>query len=180
MIRVFGAFLCGKDELEWTDQLERLKTNPLNGTLDVLELSYTGLEKDLKDIFLDVACFLKSLHKDDVVRILESCGFNARIGLRVLEQKSLITISDDQYVGMHDCIQEMGRNIVRRLHPDDPSKHSRLWIREEIEDILANDLVRSIFTYKVEKANMFSLLRLMTQVLWSLFLDHRVLMRQEL
>ncbi|XP_023741591.1 disease resistance protein RUN1 [Lactuca sativa] len=32
----------------------------------------------------------------------------------------------------------MGRNIVRRSHPDMPNKHSRLWNRKEIEDILAN------------------------------------------
>ncbi|GKB72827.1 disease resistance TIR-NBS-LRR class family protein, partial [Tanacetum coccineum] len=37
-------------------------------------------------------------------------------------------------------IEEMGKNIVRREHPDEPNKHSRLWIKEEIDDILANDL----------------------------------------
>ncbi|KAL7607410.1 hypothetical protein Lser_V15G19508 [Lactuca serriola] len=34
----------------------------------------------------------------------------------------------------------MGRNIVRRGHPDEPHNHSRLWIKDEIEEILANDL----------------------------------------
>ncbi|PWA49152.1 toll/interleukin-1 receptor (TIR) domain-containing protein [Artemisia annua] len=34
----------------------------------------------------------------------------------------------------------MGKNIVRCLHLDDPNKHNRLWIDEEIEDILANNL----------------------------------------
>ncbi|KAI3719397.1 hypothetical protein L6452_20294 [Arctium lappa] len=140
VIRVLGGFLCGRDELQWTDQLERLRTTPLNRTLDVLKLSYDGLEEDLKEMFLDIACFLKSSHKDDVVRILESCGFRPKIGLDVLEKKSLITFSDDEYLGMHDLIQEMGRNIVRHLHPRDPEKHSRLWILREIEDILAEDL----------------------------------------
>ncbi|KAJ9564034.1 hypothetical protein OSB04_009194 [Centaurea solstitialis] len=140
MIRVLGALLCGKKEDEWTDQLESLKTRPLQEPMDILRLSYINLEGYLQEIFLDVACFLKSWHKDDVVRVLESCGFNAKIGLKLLEEKSLITISDDQYLGMHDLIQEMGRDIVRHLHPDDPEQHSRLWILNEIEDILANDL----------------------------------------
>nr|GEV25105.1 hypothetical protein [Tanacetum cinerariifolium] len=79
------------------------------------------------------------------IRMLESCGFHARNGLRVLEQKSFIsyiTIDDNDYqcLAMHDHIEEMGKNIVRRLHPDEPNKHSRLWIDEEIEDIVANDL----------------------------------------
>uniref|UniRef100_A0A251UVE8 Putative leucine-rich repeat domain, L domain-like protein n=1 Tax=Helianthus annuus TaxID=4232 RepID=A0A251UVE8_HELAN len=78
--------------------------------------------------------------------MLESCGFQARIGLRVLEQRSLITFHDvdddvnDLYLSMHDHVEEMGKNIVRRLHPDEPNKHSRLWIQEEIEDVLDDDL----------------------------------------
>ncbi|GKC21360.1 disease resistance TIR-NBS-LRR class family protein, partial [Tanacetum coccineum] len=69
-----------------------------------------------------------------------SCGFHARNGLKVLEQRSLITISTNGRLGMHDHIEEMGKNIVRRSHPDEPNKHSRLWKYEEIEDILANDM----------------------------------------
>ncbi|GJX69846.1 TMV resistance protein N-like protein [Tanacetum coccineum] len=139
-IRVLGSFLCGKNELEWIDSLKRLKKIPLKETLEKLELSYIGLEEDYKEIFLDIACILKGWKKEKAVRALESCGFHARNGLRVLEQKSLITISKSGYLDMHDHIEEMGKNIVRRLHPDDPNKHSRLWIDEEIEDILANNL----------------------------------------
>ncbi|KAL7607285.1 hypothetical protein Lser_V15G19693 [Lactuca serriola] len=140
-LRVLGSFLCGKTELEWTDALERLKTIPLMETLKKLELSYISLEEDYKEIFLDIACMLKGFHKDVVIRALESCGFHARNGLRVLEQKSLVTISKFEFVDMHDHIIEMGRNIVRRSHPDKPQKHSRLWVGDEIEEILANDLV---------------------------------------
>ncbi|KAK1430920.1 hypothetical protein QVD17_14038 [Tagetes erecta] len=40
---------------------------------------------------------------------------------------------------MHDHIEEMGQNIVRRLHPNEPYKHSRLWIAKEIHDIFVED-----------------------------------------
>ncbi|KAL4578618.1 hypothetical protein LXL04_014745 [Taraxacum kok-saghyz] len=140
-IRVLGSFLCGQNELEWEDVIKRLKTIPLKETLEKLELSYTRLEDDYKEIFLDVACLLKGWKKEDAIRALESRGFHARNGLRVLEQKSLITISPDLELGMHDHIQEMGRNIVRRSNLDEPMRHSRLWIRGEIEDVLVNDLV---------------------------------------
>nr|GEY14168.1 hypothetical protein [Tanacetum cinerariifolium] len=139
-IRVLGSFLCGKDDLEWKDALERLKTIPLNETMKVLELSYIDLEEDYKEIFLDVACLLKGWKKDKAIRVLESRGFHARTGLRVLEQRSLTTISINGRLGMHDHIEEMGKNIVRRLNPNEPEKHSRLWIEEEIADVLANDL----------------------------------------
>ncbi|XP_023753531.2 disease resistance protein RPV1 [Lactuca sativa] len=138
-ITVLGSFLCGKDELEWIDALERLKTIPETETLKKLELSYTCLEEDYKEIFLDVACIMKGWQKDDAIKALKSCGFHARNGLRVLQQKSLITINYD-YLGMHDHIVEMGRNIVRRWLPNKPHKHSRLWKIDEIKDILANDL----------------------------------------
>ncbi|KAI3724889.1 hypothetical protein L1987_64657 [Smallanthus sonchifolius] len=141
-IKVLGSHLCGRSEREWVDAIERLKTIPLEKTFKRLEISYDGLENDQKEIFLDVVCLLKGMEKKKAIRILESCGFNAEIGLRVLEQKSLITISDDdeKELGMHDGIEEMGQNIVRLLHPKEPSKHSRLWIIKEIEDILVNEL----------------------------------------
>ncbi|MFS7950934.1 putative TIR domain, P-loop containing nucleoside triphosphate hydrolase [Helianthus anomalus] len=143
-IKVLGSFLCGKDKPEWVDALERLKTIPLKETLEKLELSYASLEDDYKEIFLDVACILKGWEKNEAISMLESCGFQARIGLRVLEQRSLITFHDYSFgpclLSMHDHIEEMGKNIVRRLHPDDPNKHSRLWIQEEIENVLDTDL----------------------------------------
>ncbi|GKC09468.1 disease resistance TIR-NBS-LRR class family protein [Tanacetum coccineum] len=125
-VKVLGSFLCGKDLDDWEDAIERLKAIPLKETLEKLELSYIGLEDDYKEIFLDIACILKGQHKEKAIRILE--------------QRSLITISEDGKLGMHDHVEEMGKNIVRREHRDEPNKHSRLWIDEEIEDILANDM----------------------------------------
>ncbi|KAI3827249.1 hypothetical protein L1987_01321 [Smallanthus sonchifolius] len=139
-IKVLGSFLCGKTEREWEKAIERLETIPLKETLITLEQTYNGLENDYKEIFLHVACILKGAMKEEAIRVLESCGFHAENGLRVLEQKSLTTISNDGHLLLHDHIAEMGRNIVRRLHPDEPKKHTRLWVKEEIEDILVNGL----------------------------------------
>nr|GFC17921.1 Toll/interleukin-1 receptor (TIR) domain-containing protein [Tanacetum cinerariifolium] len=78
--------------------------------------------------------------KEDAIRILECCGCHARYGLKVLELRSLITVDENGYLGMHDHIEEMGKYIVRRKHPGEPNKHSHLWVDKEIEDILANDM----------------------------------------
>ena len=72
------------------DALNTLKKNPLKETLEKLELSYISLEDDYKEIFLDVACVPKGKQVELAIRLLESCGFHARNGLKVLEQKSLI------------------------------------------------------------------------------------------
>ncbi|KAJ0886123.1 putative TIR domain, P-loop containing nucleoside triphosphate hydrolase [Helianthus annuus] len=139
-IKVLGSFLRGRSEHEWVDTLERLKTIPLLEIVKSLELSYDGLEADYKEIFLDIACILEGETKEKAIRILESCGFRARIALRVLQMKSLMTISDVGRLVLQHHIKEMGMNIVRRLHPNEPRRHSRLWIKEEIEDILVNEL----------------------------------------
>ncbi|GKA92570.1 disease resistance TIR-NBS-LRR class family protein, partial [Tanacetum coccineum] len=152
-IKVLGSFLCGKDMDEWEDAIERLKDIPSKETLEKLELSYMSLEDDYKEIFLDIACLLKGKTKEDAIKILECCGFHARNGFKVLEQRSLITISTYGCFDMHDHIkemgknivhhvhiEEMGKNIVHREHRDEPNKHSRLWISEEIKNILTNDL----------------------------------------
>ncbi|KAF5761301.1 putative TIR domain, P-loop containing nucleoside triphosphate hydrolase [Helianthus annuus] len=141
-IKVLGSDLRGKDDSVWTYTLERLKTIPLKETIQILELSYKNLEDDYKEIFLDVACFLKGWKKEDAIRMLESCGFDAKYGLSVLEQKSLIVTLKGRYdavIDMHDHLVEMGKNIVRREHPDEPNKHSRLWIEEEIEHAMADN-----------------------------------------
>nr|GEV58695.1 disease resistance protein (TIR-NBS-LRR class) family [Tanacetum cinerariifolium] len=153
-VKVLGSFLCGKDKLEWVDAIDRLEKIPLKDTLEKLELSYISLEDEYKNIFLDIACILKGERKEYAIRVLECCGFNARIGLKVLQQRSLITISKDEVLGMHDHIEEMGKHIARRSRPDEPNKHSRLWINEEIEDILANDM--GTHATKCVKLNMSS------------------------
>ncbi|KAJ9562979.1 LOW QUALITY PROTEIN: hypothetical protein OSB04_008139 [Centaurea solstitialis] len=137
-ITVLGSSLCGTDKHVWIDTLEKLKKIPLDEVQQKLELSYMGLDVDCKEIFLDVACILKGRSKDKAIRVLESRGFHAIRGLDVLEKKSLVTTRDG-YLDMHDRIQEMGMHIVRRLHPNEPNKHSRLWEMEEIEGILANN-----------------------------------------
>ncbi|GJX69848.1 Toll/interleukin-1 receptor domain-containing protein [Tanacetum coccineum] len=120
-IKVLGSFLCGQNEPQWIDALQRLKAVPLKAAMEILELSYDGWDEE------------------DTIRALESRGFHARNGLRVLEQKSLITISYHGYLGMHDHIEEMGRDIIHRLHRDEPNRHSRLWNCKEIEDIVVNE-----------------------------------------
>ncbi|KAJ9551761.1 hypothetical protein OSB04_015806 [Centaurea solstitialis] len=141
-ITVLGSHLRGRSTCGWKGVLESLKRMPKKEVVDILELSYAGLEDNIKDIFLDVACMSLNYSVYFVVVFLESCGhFEARCGLDVLKEKSLITISKDgEEVVMHDQIIEMGRNIVRRPHRKEPQKHSHLWETLEIEHILANDL----------------------------------------
>ena len=58
-LKVLGSFLFGRPVDEWTSTVERLKREPENDFLDILQISFDGLKEVEKKIFLDVACFFK-------------------------------------------------------------------------------------------------------------------------
>ncbi len=81
--------------------------------------------------------------KDRVIEILENCGFDARIAISVLMDKSLLTI-ENKKLWMHDLLQEMGREIVRRESLKEPGKRNRLWLRKDLFNVLTKDTVRTM------------------------------------
>ncbi|KAH9751270.1 ADP-ribosyl cyclase/cyclic ADP-ribose hydrolase [Citrus sinensis] len=135
-IEVLGSFLCGRSVEEWKSSLNRLQEAPNEKVLKVLRISYDGLDKRDKEIFLDIACFFKGKDKDRVRKKLDSCVFNSVIGIRELLDKSLITIVNNK-LWMHDLLQEMGWEIVREHHSDKPGKWSRLWLYKDVYHVLS-------------------------------------------
>ena len=135
-INVLGSFLFKRSTAEWESALGRLKEYPEREILDVLQISYDGLKEREKNIFLDIACFFNRKHEDYVVSILQTLYDQPIIDIDVLKEKSLITTSWGKKLQMHDLLQELGREIVRRESPENPSQQSRLWLGEEIFHML--------------------------------------------
>ncbi|XP_061995458.1 TMV resistance protein N-like isoform X2 [Rosa rugosa] len=133
---ILGSFLFGRSADEWASAIDRLKNTPHKRIIEVLRISFDGLDEKDKEIFLHIACFYKGKDKDRVTQILDYCQLNPVIGLSVLADRSLITISDDKELSMHDLLQETGWEIVREQSPTDPGKRSRLWSREDINNVL--------------------------------------------
>ncbi|KAF8033915.1 hypothetical protein BT93_C0253 [Corymbia citriodora subsp. variegata] len=138
-LEVLGSFLCGRTELEWESALNKLAKTPNKTINDVLKLSYDGLENYAKEIFLDIACFFKGRDKFYIVEVLDSCNFYTTIGVQVLIEKSLI-IEEGGKLQMHDLIQLMGMDIIRQESHDVPGERSRLWLREDVDDVLSGDM----------------------------------------
>ncbi|KAL1324286.1 hypothetical protein AAHE18_13G078200 [Arachis hypogaea] len=135
-IRVLGSFLFGRNVSEWSSALVRLKEKPTKDILDVLRISYDGLEEMEKEMFLDIACFFPAGHEDWYVEdILSIRGFQPDIGLRILIDKSLIT-NEGNTICMHDLLRDLGRSIVREKSPKEPRKWSRLWNQKDLSDVL--------------------------------------------
>ncbi|KAI3516485.1 hypothetical protein L1887_15402 [Cichorium endivia] len=142
-LTVLGSFLCDKDIDEWMSALARLKEIPNDDIVEKLKISFSGLTKVEKELFLDIAYFFRRQRKDEAMKILGACNYHPVIGEKVLIQKALITISKYGEFDMHDLVQEMAYHIVRAEHPNRPETHSRVrW--EDIEEICAMDATTNV------------------------------------
>ncbi|XP_054818437.1 disease resistance protein Roq1-like isoform X2 [Prosopis cineraria] len=140
-LQVSGWFLCKRSQREWRDTLNMVKQNLHKDVLKTLQSSYDELEyEEHKAMFLDIACFFKGKERVEVMRILENCGLHPTIGIDVLIEKSLISPkswgSGKGCLHMHVLLEQMGKSIVMQESPKDASRRSRLWSREEADNVL--------------------------------------------
>ncbi|KAK7390630.1 hypothetical protein VNO78_25959 [Psophocarpus tetragonolobus] len=136
-LEVLGCYLFDMSITEWESVLEKLKRIPNDQVQKKLKISYDGLSDDTeKEIFLDIACFFIGMDRYDVIQILNGCRLYAENGIRVLVERSLVTINDKNKLGMHDLLRDMGREIIRAKSPMEPEKRSRLWFHDDVVDIL--------------------------------------------
>ncbi|XP_052479380.1 disease resistance protein RPV1 isoform X1 [Gossypium raimondii] len=136
-LEVLGSFLCDRDARQWKSAIERLERDSNKEILDRLQISFDGLEEREKNIFLDIACFFNREKKDFVMKVLDGCEFFPDIGIDVLIKKSLLTTDrHNQYLLMHDLLQEMGRKIVKEKSIDEPGKRCRLWEERDVYHVL--------------------------------------------
>ena len=145
-LEVLGSYLSDCEITEWQKVLEKLKCIPHDQVQKKLKVSFDGLQDvTVQQIFLDIACFFIGMDRNDVIQILNGCGFFADIGIKVLVERSLVTIDNRNKLRMHDLLRDMGRQIIYEESPFDPEKRSRLWRREEVFDILSKNKVNTNF-----------------------------------
>ena len=72
----------------------------------------------LKKIFsLILHASLSDFFKEYVMDILNACDFHPIYGIQKLFDKCLITVDRYDRLLMHDLLQQMGRDIIRRESP---------------------------------------------------------------
>ncbi|KAG2664270.1 hypothetical protein I3843_16G071300 [Carya illinoinensis] len=134
-LMVLGLNIYSRDIHYWRSALKKYKTIPHNDIYEKLRISYDGLEESQKSIFLDIACFFIGEEEEYVTKVLDGCGFFPNCDIKVLVDKSLITIEYGKLI-MRDLLKDMGREIVRRESTKEPEKRSRLWFHEDIRHVL--------------------------------------------
>ena len=95
-----------------------------------------------REIFLHIACFFNQEEQDHVVEILDCLDLYPKIGFRVLIDKSLIKLCGNR-LWMHDLLQQLGWDIIRRKCLEEPGNRSRLWLCKDIDKVLTRNLVRA-------------------------------------
>ncbi|CAL5413881.1 unnamed protein product [Camellia sinensis] len=131
-LEVLGSYLFGRNMVEWKSAFDKLQQIPHEKIQEKLRISFDALDDNIKDIFLDIACFFIEMDRDYVITILNGCGFFAEIGISVLISRCLLRISENNKLMMHDLVRDMGREIIRQKYPKEPEKRSRLWLHEDV------------------------------------------------
>ncbi|KAL4351557.1 hypothetical protein GQ457_06G022720 [Hibiscus cannabinus] len=134
-IKVFGSSLYGKNQSYQEGAVKKLKQIPNPDIHKLVRSSFDGLDCEEQDMFLDIACFYKGEDRHFVTRIMDACYVSAHSGIDSLIDKSLISVSGNM-ITMHDLLQQMGQAIVRNESPSEPERRSRLWIADDIYDVL--------------------------------------------
>ncbi|KAM5552840.1 hypothetical protein ABKV19_025188, partial [Rosa sericea] len=136
---VLGSHLFRRSREEWEATLDSCREDPHKEIRNVLKISYDALGADLKEYFLDIACFFKGECVDRVKPILEACyDLKSVTAIGQLQEKALIRIDGDE-IWMHDLIEEMGKDIVYQESPGEPGGRSRVWSIEDLNHILTNN-----------------------------------------
>ncbi|KAK4269987.1 hypothetical protein QN277_023077 [Acacia crassicarpa] len=139
-LEILGCHLLNTPVIEWESVLDKLKKFPDDQIQKKLKISFDGLNSDTeREIFLDIACFFIGMDRNDVTQILNASGFSADHGISVLVERSLVTIDENNKLGMHDLLRDMGREIIRKESPKGFGKRSRLWFYEDVIDVLSKD-----------------------------------------
>ncbi|XP_054778803.1 disease resistance protein RUN1-like [Prosopis cineraria] len=138
---VLGCFLDGRGEQEWKSALDKLNQTPHNDIINVLKLSFDGLDdEEQKEVFLDLAFFKKEQVLISLNTIKQIHGPSAHINTIVLRERSLISFDDKHhYIEMHGLVREMGLQIARQQPLFDPKRPVRLWRPKDIDDYFSMD-----------------------------------------
>ncbi|XP_052192447.1 disease resistance protein RPV1-like isoform X3 [Diospyros lotus] len=126
-LRVLGSSLRGRSVVVWESALKKLEAIPNNDVLETLAVSFESLQDDLdKKLFLHIACFFVGKDKDYIVKVLDECELYPTVGIHSLVDRCFITIDDGNKLKMHQLIQDMAKEIIRKESPEEPGRRSLL------------------------------------------------------
>jgi hypothetical protein len=135
-LNVLGSSLRRRGKKEWMEMMPRLR-NGLNGDImKTLRVSYDRLHQKDQDMFLCIACLFNGFEVSYVKDLLED-----NVGLTMLSEKSLIRITPDGHIEMHNLLEKLGREIDRAKSKGNPGKRQFLTNFEDIHEVVTEKTV---------------------------------------
>nr|AXU93611.1 RPP4/RPP5-like protein [Arabidopsis thaliana] len=130
-LSVLGSSLKGRDKDEWVKMMPRLRNDSDDKIEETLRVCYDRLNKKNRELFKCIACFFNGFKVSYVKELLED-----DVGLTMLAEKSLIRITPDGYIEMHNLLEKLGREIDRAKSKSNPGKRQFLTNFEDIQEVL--------------------------------------------
>ncbi|KAG5573860.1 hypothetical protein H5410_063626 [Solanum commersonii] len=143
-LKVLGSSFYRRDKKHWRHIIDRLKRILPKDILGKLRLSFDSLDKDEKELFIDIAFLdIACVTRYNFHLCVEQVQRDASRGFLIdyLIEKSLLSIDLNNSIVMHNMIREMGENVIREEYAN-----SRIWLPEEVCDLFTGKLI----TEKVE------------------------------
>ncbi|XP_006385250.3 disease resistance protein RUN1 isoform X2 [Populus trichocarpa] len=135
-LEVIGALLYGKEKHRWESEIDNLSRIPESNIQGKLLISFDALDGELRNAFLDIACFFIDVEKEYVAKLLGArCRYNPEVVLETLRERSLVKVFGDM-VTMHDLLRDMGREVVCKASPKEPGKRTRIWNQKDAWNVL--------------------------------------------
>jgi nucleoside-triphosphatase THEP1 len=147
-LKVLGSFLCNIKELEiWEGALSKLESgqsftgaNDNEELWNQLRIDYDHLDKEHKNMFLDIACFLGGLKINTIYRILRGDYLHLKLSLQNLQNRSLIQWVKGGTLYIHEQLRDMGQQIAMEL----PIMNRFIWKSNQSNFFLQKDEVVTI------------------------------------
>ncbi|XP_039173311.1 disease resistance protein RUN1-like [Eucalyptus grandis] len=114
LIKIVGSSLYGKPITFWKEALDRLKQETFSKEVKrILKARYEALEYSARQIFLDIACFFMGKDKTISSYLWEACKYHPSTRIAELQDKSLVTTTDNNEFRMHNQVKFLGRSLSR-------------------------------------------------------------------
>ncbi|XP_057837034.2 disease resistance protein RPP5-like [Cryptomeria japonica] len=146
-LQMLGSHVYGKtDRRYWQMEIDKLCKTVPGDINQSLKICYAALDREEKEIFMDVACFFIGKQKSIAIRIWEGSGWKTEHALQTLKDKSLVFEADaemiywedkwlmmnkpDAILGMHDHVRDFGREMA------DGERHTcRFWCPQDLKSM---------------------------------------------
>ncbi|ESQ56128.1 hypothetical protein EUTSA_v10024348mg [Eutrema salsugineum] len=139
-LRVMGASLYGRKIAFWEDKLCILKNSLDKSISNRLKLSYDALDEHEKIVFLYVSGCFNGEYMDRAIMALDPFVIKSEPRLVTLMEKSLISMSHNTRLWVHDLLQDMAKDIICEGKLDKPWKRKMLWNFLDVKGLFTENM----------------------------------------